>query len=254
MSRERVILKASKTLTKAAQFARFAESEVRVARNHSTAASTLSTVPSLGFRGRGSSSGPSGFTSRNREQSNTRFVGFRGRSRGRSVGRGAFNSELSASSSEPKFGQSLQNPREIKCLNCQKLVHYARDCHSGSGFGQGRDISGNWRDRRPQSRPYSNFKHRVSTVGRVSDQEVIEGESDGAEASGYTANCISSADVRGKEQLSALHQSRELLAIPGLINGLQCSNLLFDCGSSVRLIRAIMWEQVRQPQNKLLIE
>ena len=38
VSRERVILKAPKTLTEVAQFARFAESAVRVARNHSTAA------------------------------------------------------------------------------------------------------------------------------------------------------------------------------------------------------------------------
>ena len=68
VSREHVILKALKTLTEAAQFARFAESAVRVARNHSTAASTPSTVSSLGFRGRDSSSGPSGFSSRGREQ------------------------------------------------------------------------------------------------------------------------------------------------------------------------------------------
>ena len=69
VSRERVILKAPKTLTEAAQFARFAESAVRVVRNHSTAASTPSTLSSLGFRGRGSSSGTSGFASRGREQS-----------------------------------------------------------------------------------------------------------------------------------------------------------------------------------------
>ena len=185
VSRERVMLKAPKTLTEAAQFARFAESAVRVARNHSTAAATPSTVSSLGFRARGSSSGPSGFASRGREQSTTRFGGFRGRGRGRSVGRGAFNSESRASSSGPKFGQcQQQNSRDIKCFNCQKIGHYALDCRSGSGFGQGRDTSGNWRERRPQSRPYSNFKHRVSTVGRVSDQEVIEEEGDVAEASG----------------------------------------------------------------------
>ena len=205
VSRERVILKAFKTLTEAAQFARFAESAVRVARNHSTAASTPSTVSSLAFRGRWSSSGPRRFTSRGREQSTTRFGGFRGRGRSRSVRREAFNSDSRALSSGPKFGQSQQNPREIKCFTCQKLSHYARDCRSGSGFGQGRNTLENWRERRPQSRPYSNFKHRVSTVGRVFDQEVIEEEGDVAEASGYTANCISAADVKGHEKLSVLH-------------------------------------------------
>ena len=35
---------------------------------------------------------------------------------------------------------------------------------------------------------------------------------------------------------------------------LQCSNLLVDCGSPNTLIRADMWEQVRRPHNKLLID
>ena len=145
-----------------------------------TAAITPSKVSSLGFRGRESSSNPSGF----REQSTTRFGDFRGRGRGRSVGRGGFNSESRSSSSGPKFGQSQQqNSRNIKCFNCQKLAHYARDCRSGSGFGQSRDTSGNCRVRQPQSRPYSNFKHRVTTVNRVADL-VIEKNGDVAEASG----------------------------------------------------------------------
>ena len=109
MSRKRVILKALKTLTEAAQFARFEVSAVSVARNNSTPASTPNTLSSLGFRGRESSSGPSGFASRGFEQSITRFRGFLGRGRNRSVGRGAFNSESRASSSEPKFGIQEQS-------------------------------------------------------------------------------------------------------------------------------------------------
>ena len=120
VSRKRVILKAQKSLTETAQFARFAESAVCFAQNHSTAASTSSTVSSLGFRNRGSSSGLSGFASRGRKQSNIRFGGYRGRGRGRSVERGAFNSESRASSSGPKFGQSRQqNSRDIKCLTAR---------------------------------------------------------------------------------------------------------------------------------------
>ena len=82
----------------------------------------------------------------------------------------------------------------------------------------------------------------------------MEEEGDVAEASGYTANCISSADVKGHKMLSALHQSRKLLAVSGVINRLQCPNLLVDCGSPVTLIRADMWEQLKQPKNKLLTE
>ena len=180
-----MILKAPKTLTQAAQFARFSESAVQVARNHSTSSSTSITVSSLGFRGRGSSSVPRGFASRNRKKSVTRNNNFRGRRRGRSSGHGTFSAESRASSNGPKFGQSQQeSPRAIKCFNCQKLGHYARDCRSRSGsvYGQGQWNVGNWRERRPQSRPYSNFKHRVSTVGSASEQEVIEEEGEVTEA------------------------------------------------------------------------
>ena len=142
VSKERVILKAPKTLTEAAQFARFAQSAIRVTQNHSTVASTQSTVSSLGFRGRGSSSGPSGFASRGRVRSTTHFGVFRDRGQGRSVGRGAFNLESRASRSGPKSKQSTQqNSGAIKCFDCQKLGYYARDCRSGSNFGQGRDTS-----------------------------------------------------------------------------------------------------------------
>ena len=106
----------------------------------------------------------------------------------------------------------------------------------------------------PSHAPYSNFKHRVSAVSTAPGQEVIEEEGEVAEASGYTANCISSANVNGPAKQSALHQSRKLLAVPGVINGLDFPCLLVDCGSPVTLIRADLWEQVRLPQNKLLIE
>ena len=45
-----------------------------------------------------------------------------------------------------------------------------------------------------------------------------------------------------------------MLAVPGVVNGLKCPGLLVDCGSPVTLISVDMWEQVRQPHNKLLIE
>jgi hypothetical protein len=94
----------------------------------------------------------------------------------------------------------------------------------------------------------------VSAIDTASEHEVIEEEREVAEASAYTANCISSAEVKGPLTLSALHQSRKLLAVPGVINSLKCPALLVDCGSPVTLIQADLWEQVRFPRNKLSIE
>ena len=105
LSRKGVILKAPKTLTEAAQLLGLGRAQF-VMHETTTAASTPSMVSSLGFRGRGSSSGPSGFASRGIEQSTKRFCGYRGRGRGRSVRRGAFNLDSFPSSSGPKFGQS----------------------------------------------------------------------------------------------------------------------------------------------------
>ena len=137
----------------------------------------------------------------------------------------------------------------------KKIDHYASDCRNRSStcLGQGQKSAGNWRERRPQSRPYSNFKHRVSAVSTASEQDCIEEQGELAEASGYTATGISSVDVNGQDKPSALNQSRKLQAVPGVVNRLQCPGLLVDCGSPVTLIRVDMWEQVRQPHNKLLI-
>ena len=138
--RTRVILIVIKTLTEAAKFATFSEFVVRVTRNNSTFSTTPSTVSSLGFRGRGSSSTLRGFASRNRKQSVTRDNNIFGRKRGRSSKRWTFGTESRASSSGSKFGQSQQqSPRAIKCFNCQKLGHYARECRnrSNTGYNQG---------------------------------------------------------------------------------------------------------------------
>ena len=94
----------------------------------------------------------------------------------------------------------------------------------------------------------------MSTVNTVPEQDFIEEESEVADASGYTAHKISFADVNGPDKLSALHQSRKFLAVPGVLNSVHWLGLLVDCGSHVTLIRVDMWAQVRQPHNKLIIE
>ena len=141
----------------------------------------------------------------------------------------------------PKLGQSQQaSPCSINCSNCLKLGHYARDCRNrtGTGYGKGEGSAGNWREQRFQSRPNSNFKHRVSTVGPAFEREVIEENDKVAEASGYTANCIILADINKPGTLSVLHIIRKLLAVFGVINGIQCPCLLVDFASPVTLILA----------------
>ena len=176
-----------------------------------------SIVSSLGFKGRGSSSGFNGFAPRSSEQSSSRGGNFRGRGRGCSITRGLSSTRSRASRSGTGFGQQ-QCPRFVKCFNCQKIGHYARDCRnrSCSGVGQGQGSVGNWRERHPKSRPHSNFKHRVSALNTASEQDFIEEEGELAEASGYTANGISSADVKRPDKPSALYQSRKLLGFLAL--------------------------------------
>ena len=82
----------------------------------------------------------------------------------------------------------------------------------------------------------------VSTVNPASKQEVIEEEGEVAKASGYTAICISDADVNGPGKLTSLYKSRKLLAVPEVVNGHQFPSLLVDCGFPVTLIRADMLE------------
>ena len=131
LSRERVILKACKTFTEAAQYARFSESAVRVARTHSRAPSAPSIVSRLDFQSRGSSSGPYGFAPRGREQSSSRRGNFRRRGQGRSITRCSSSTGSRASSSGTGYGQH-QSRRPVKCFNCQKIGHYACDCRNRS--------------------------------------------------------------------------------------------------------------------------
>ena len=139
--RKRVIFKISKNLIDLAQFARFLKLVVWVASNHSTFTLSPSTVSSLGFRGRGSSSGPRMFASSGRKQSMTRdFRDSRWQlswSRTRLFTR-TLNVQYGVTRIKqwPRFKQILQQSlRAIKWLNCQKLRHFARDCRNRSGNG-----------------------------------------------------------------------------------------------------------------------
>ena len=266
-SRERVILKNPKTLTEAAQYARFSEAAERVARGHSS--TPQSAVSSLNFRKRGASSGARGESLKTRDESHNRFSNFRGRGASRSRGRGAPTAGFRSYSANPRFGQASQSGQgPVRCFNCQKLGHMARECRAPSSrgfgrprdsdFGRPRDPSSNWREPPTQSwrnRANPSFKHRVATVGNATEREFVEEEQDEiGEASGYTANGISSIGSNSEPSTSALHQSRKLLAVPGLVNGIDLVGLLVDCGSPVTLIRTDLWHQVRREQDRLTPE
>ena len=172
-SRERVILKSPASLTEAAQYARFSEAAVRVA--HGRPVTQSSTVSSLNYRGRGSNFDRNKSRGRGDERSypQNKFVDFRGQQRGRSRGRGAaVNSGSRTYPDNPRFAQTgREGQRPIKCYNCQKLGHIARDCRSppSTGFGGMRNNTSNWRDRPTRSwrnRQPSNYRNRVATVGQ----------------------------------------------------------------------------------------
>jgi hypothetical protein len=125
----------------------------------------------------------------------------------------------------------------------------ARECRSKfkGPFGLGRDTSGNLRDRSQtnwRNRPNSNSKFRVREI--TSGEVIEEDDSETAEASGYTANCISyTSSGKSSTTQTGLHNTRKLLAVPGIVNGQSFKGLLVDCGSPVTLIRADMWKQVK---------
>ena len=59
------------------------------------------------------------------------------------------------------------------------IGHYALDSRnrSSSRFTPRHDSAENWKERRPKSRSYTNFEHRVSTVNTPTEQDIIKKES-----------------------------------------------------------------------------
>lgn len=96
-SRKRVILKNPKTLTEAAQYARFLEAEARTALTHLSL--TMTFVNSLNFQGRINSSGR--YCS-SRGPSLFRFCKYQSSGRGQSRGPGGFNVITMALSADDK--------------------------------------------------------------------------------------------------------------------------------------------------------
>ena len=93
--------------------------------------------------------------------------------------------------------------------------------------------------------------HRVGAVGYRRLGSVPE--VDKALSSGYTthtASCINNIPVRSHTTSPFAHR-RKLSAVPGEINGIYISHILIDSGSPVTIVRADLWEEVR---DKAIVE
>ena len=234
-SRERVLLHKPKTLVEAAQYARFSESVVRVARGHS-ASSASSSVNAMNFtpryfRGNRGRSFPGPHRGRFRSQS--RGGHFQSIQRGRRQG----PPQVSVTRDFSRRGRtvSVQNRGSIRCFNCNRLGHIARDCRAPP-------------QQQSRSTPFyrrGGFTNRVSAIDPRRLGAIREGEENeaGKSTTHYTSciNNIPSSSIA----YSPFARNRKLSAVPGKINGTYISQLLVDSGSPVTIVRADMWEQIR---------
>ena len=235
MSRERVLLYSPQTLTEAAQYARFSEAAVRVTKNRG-APTTASTVNSMNYRGnfnkRGRGRGSSNSRGRSFSRGGFRQGTDRGRQRGQSHNPSFGNRNFS---SNGRGGNCSSRGQKVRCFNCNKMGHMAKNC---------------WAPKRQASRgrgggQAGRFQNRVSAVGNALPERQQE-ERDTAGASGYTANGINAIPTRG-HRASPFHRMRKLCGVPGKINETLHSQLLVDYGSPVTIIRSDFWKQVRDP-------
>ena len=231
-SKERVLLYSPKTLTEAAQYARFSEAAVRIA--NCSAQTSASTVNSMNYHGNFNKRGRGRGSSNNRGRSFSR-LGFRqGTDRGRRRGQ-PYNLSFGNRNfvSNGRRGNSSSRCQEVCCFNCNKMGHISKNCWSpkrqasrGRGGGQA-----------------GRFQNRVSAVGNTLAERQQEEERETAGASGYTSNEINAIPTRG-QRASPFHRMRKLCGVPGKITGTLHSQLLVYSGLSVTIIRSDFCKQV----------
>ena len=137
------MLYSPKTLTEAAEYARFFEAAVRVAKNRG-APTSASTINSLNYCGKFNKRG------RGRGSSNNRGRSFsRGGFRQGMIGAVGEDSRITPSSGNRNFsfngrgGNSSSCGQEVRCFNCNIMGHIAKNCWApkrqtsrGRGGGQ----------------------------------------------------------------------------------------------------------------------
>ena len=232
-SRERVLLKSPKTLTEAAQYARFSEAATRVAK-HTPASSTTTTNA---INPRGVSYGDHRhYGGRNHPQQTPRNNGVKnapwqfGRGGGPQNNHGGFPSKNSAFSKVPQRGngQNTQGRRAGNCFNCGKQGHYARECRSARATDRAPQQNGprnNYNNNYKNNFRNKQFTHKVSAIAEDNDAVVDEDTEEGAV--GYTSNNINTVPTCGVNK-SPYHDSRKLAGVPGQINNNSCPLILVD--------------------------
>ena len=238
-SRERCLLHKPKTLTEAAQYARFSEAVVRVAhgRGNGNPVSALSFANrnQRGFRGRG------GFSGNNRGRGGFQNLHNRGGGPFRWTERSGQRGQLSPSifrnpSSYWKTSRGPQYARGPRCYTCGRFGHIAKDCRIGKQ--QFNRYSG------PSNR--GRGFHSTSTVATRRYAYTANGDGAAASTTARPVSCISS--IRPiKTPESPFTNIRKLSAVPGKINNYYVPQLLVDSGSPVTIIRSDLWEQTRDP-------
>ena len=223
-------------LTETAQYARFLEVALRVAKNRGvpTSASTINLMNYRGnFNKRGHGRGSSNYRGCSFSRGGFRQGTDRGRRSEQSHNPTFGNRNFS---SNRKEGNSLTRGQEVRCFNCNKMGGIAKNC---------------WAPKRQASRgrgggQAGRFQNRVSAVGNALAKRQQEEERKTAGTSGYTANGINAIPTRN-HRASPFHRMWKLCGVPGKINGIQHSQLLVYSGSPVTIIRSDFWKQVRDP-------
>ena len=146
-SRERVLLKSAKSMTDAAQYARFAESATRVTKQNT--ASSTTTINAINPRGVGyedaKHSGGCNLQQQQPQNNNGKGHQWQLGQGPQGAQRGNFRSKHSAFAKTPQHASNQNKParRARNCYNSGTPGHYARECRSKPKQNGPRNYSGN---------------------------------------------------------------------------------------------------------------
>ena len=260
-TRERVMLHNPKTLTEAAQYARFSEAAVRVAHGPSAASAVPETVNATNFgypRNSNYQQFNSGYQNRRGGRSNFRREG--------SESREYSNQDFETSTTDNydlEEEEQVEQPQRgvIRCYYCDKPGHTVRYCWALQEL-----------KRQQQESQYQQqrWNGRTEHTGQHSNSSQRGGGQENRNRNGYSVSTVESRRLYndGDEQLdpesdtyqpvnsiglvpannevkSSYSATRKLITVPGQVNDEHVLDILIDCGSSVTIINSEFWKQVR---------